>query len=229
MQSPRVSIEQVFRRFKRYMKMNDISTLIPDLVDSVFEGLKHLDMRGTFPIREYEFENEGTYSNKYIEAPNDFWSYERVFMNGVEIFPAMHNIKSKMCFGEFIQEGEIFWLPDVPQTFGLVYRAIETDDQGLPMVKEHYVDALAMQCVEDQTFGDYLSGKISKYVYDDVRQKSELAFRRARGAETMPSPELQRQINTWWNNWAYRKYDPNGNNLDHMVGVLCSSLSGGTL
>lgn len=185
------------------------------------EGEKKLHTKNTFDIGTYKYVNSGTYTSRFVTLPTDAMAIRDVWKGNVMIREAKHNDINLLCSGEFLIKGNKLWLSEVPETIVINYDKIVTDDDGLPMVLETHVNALAWYVIYHFDYAEYRKGNLNRSIMIDSKAEKDRAFRQARGADNMTDWKETKVINEN----LMRIYDP-GNFKSVMFGNTNSDFQG---
>jgi hypothetical protein len=85
-------------------------------------------------------------------------------------------------------------------TATIAYKALDTDNDGFPTIKQGHEDAVAQYIMWRYKSIEYYEGKIARYIVQDLEKRWYWLCGQARGKDNLPSEAEMKNVASYWNN-----------------------------
>lgn len=135
------------------------------------------------------------YASRFVILPIEAMAIRDVWMYNVRYNESHNNDINRLCKGEFLIKSNKIWFGSIPGKMTINYDKITVDEDGLPMVSESHVNALAWYIIFHLDYAEYRKGNLSRTIMQDSEEIKNRAFRQARGSDNMEDWKTTKIIN----------------------------------
>tara|TARA_R110001606_G_scaffold358971_1_gene510719 strand:+ start:1166 stop:1765 length:600 start_codon:yes stop_codon:yes gene_type:complete len=190
-----VSVKRVIGNVARNLGLNNPSEHLESFIEWAFEAEQKIGSFSTFTDKELDL----TVSASKSLLPSDMIKLidvkGRTFME-----PTQKTFKGDANGDKYWIVGSYIHFSNVSSgTVKIAYKALNTDEEGFPTIKEGHEDAVAQYIMWRHKSIEYYNGKIARYIVQDLEKRWYWLCAQARGNDNLPSEVEMRNIAKYWN------------------------------
>jgi len=195
MEAQLVSLRRVLATIEDYTQDRTYQKNMATIANIIFEGEKKLHTEQSFARRDETWEAPEGHAMRWIPYPENAIWVEHVYVNGVRLNPSNNHSKDLLTNGEFLRDVDKIWFAFIPSKVRMTCKFQPVGEDGLPMVSENHVDALAWWVIYHLDYAEYRKQKLPRRIFMDTKALKDKAMRQARGSDNMPNWMQNRIVN----------------------------------
>jgi len=172
----------------------------------VVEAQKKLNTTETFSVTDVEWTAPESYASRFVPWPDKALQIRKIIIGGNQYFESKYSSVNMISSNEFFVKDNKIWFSFIPSKVVMNCAMIPVDADGLPMVNENHVEAIARYIIFTKDYAEFRKGNIPRLVYKETELLKNKAFRQARGADNMPTWEENKRANQQLGNMYSRYY-----------------------
>ena len=190
-----VSVKRIIGNVARNLGLNNPSENIEAFIEWAFEAEEKIGSFSTFTDKELAL---NVVDNKAL-LPADLMTL--IDVKGITFMePTQKTFKSDSSGSKYWIVGSYIHFSSVSSgTVNIAYKALDTDSDGYPTIKQGHEDAVAQYIMWRYKSIEYYNGKIARYIVQDLEKRWYWLCAQARGKDNLPSEAEMRNIAKYWN------------------------------
>jgi hypothetical protein len=190
-----ISVKRIIGNVARNLGLNNPSENIEAFIEWAFEAEEKIGSFSTFTDKEFAL---SVTDNKAL-LPTDLITLIDVKGNTL-MEPTQKTFKSDSLGDKYWIVGSYIHFTSVSSgTVDIAYKALDTDEEGFPTIKQGHEDAVAQYIMWRYKSIEYYNGKIARYIVQDLEKRWYWLCAQARGKDNLPSESEMRNIAKYWN------------------------------
>lgn len=192
-----ISVKRIIGNVARNLGLNNPSEYLESFIEWAFEAEQKIGSFNTFLEKEAAL----TVSGSKALLPSDLIKLIDVKnSNDVLMEPTQKTFKGDASGDKYWIVGSYIHFVSISDgTAHIAYKALDTDSDGFPTIKQGHEDAVAQYIMWRHKSIEYYNGKIARYIVKDLEQRWYWLCAQARGNDNLPSESEMRNIAKYWN------------------------------
>lgn len=190
-----VSVKRIIGNVARNLGLNNPSEHIESFIEWAFEAEEKIGSFSTFTDKEFAL----TVTDSKALLPTDLMTL--IDVKGITFMePTQKTFKADSSGSKYWIVGSYIHFSNVSSgTVNIAYKALDTDSDGYPTIKQGHEDAVAQYIMWRFKSIEYYNGKIARYIVQDLEKRWYWLCGQARGKDNLPSEAEMRNIAKYWN------------------------------
>tara|TARA_R110000744_G_C19329232_1_gene558409 strand:+ start:1202 stop:1801 length:600 start_codon:yes stop_codon:yes gene_type:complete len=190
-----VSVKRIIGNVARNLGLNNPSEHLESFIEWAFEAEQKIGSFSTFTDKEADL----VVSASKSLLPSDMIKLIDVKGNSF-MEPTQKTFKGDSTGDKYWIVGSYIHFSNVSSgTVRIAYKALNTDEEGFPTIKEGHEDAVAQYIMWRHKSIEYYNGKIARYIVQDLEKRWYWLCGQARGSDNLPSEAEMKNIAGYWN------------------------------
>tara|TARA_Y100000356_G_C11261324_1_gene293793 strand:+ start:324 stop:944 length:621 start_codon:yes stop_codon:yes gene_type:complete len=193
-----ISVKRIIGNVARNLGLNNPSEYLESFIEWAFEAEQKIGSFNTF------IDKEATLNvvTSRAQLPLDLVKLVDVKGgNNVLMEPTQKTFKGDASGHKYWIVGNFIHFVNIDSGEAHIsYKALDTDADGFPTIKQGHEDAVAQYIMWRHKSIEYYNGKIARYIVKDLEQRWYWLCAQARGNDNLPSESEMRNIAKYWNN-----------------------------
>lgn len=198
-----VSVRRIIGNVARNLGLSNPSEHLEAFVEWAFEAEQKIGSFNTFIDKEVDL----SVSNSKALLPSDL--IKLIDVKGANdnfLQPTQKTFKGDASGDKYWIVGSYIHFANISSgTAKLAYKALDTDDEGFPTIKQGHEDAVAQYIMWRYKSIEYYEGKIARYIVKDLEQRWYWLCAQARGNDNLPSESEMKNIASYWNTFIVER------------------------
>lgn len=198
-----VSVRRIIGNVARNLGLSNPSEHLEAFVEWAFEAEQKIGSFNTFIDKEVDLSVSGS---KAL-LPSDL--IKLIDVKGANdnfLQPTQKTFKGDASGDKYWIVGSYIHFANISSgTAKLAYKALDTDDEGFPTIKQGHEDAVAQYIMWRYKSIEYYEGKIARYIVKDLEQRWYWLCAQARGNDNLPSESEMKNIASYWNTFIVER------------------------
>jgi len=192
-----ISVKRIIGNVARNLGLNNPSEHLESFIEWAFEAEQKIGSFNTFLDKEIAL----TVTAGKALLPSDLIKLIDVKnSNDVLMEPTQKTFKGDASGDKYWIVGNYIHFVNLSSgTVHVAYKALDTDSEGFPTIKQGHEDAVAQYIMWRHKSIEYYDGKIARYIVQDLEKRWYWLCAQARGNDNLPSEAEMRDIATYWN------------------------------
>tara|TARA_R110002012_G_scaffold247367_2_gene423047 strand:+ start:192 stop:812 length:621 start_codon:yes stop_codon:yes gene_type:complete len=192
-----ISVKRIIGNVARNLGLDNPSEHLESFIEWAFEAEQKIGSFNTFTDKEAAL----TVSANKSLLPSDLIKLIDVKnSNDVLMEPTQKTFKGDASGDKYWIVGSYIHFVNVSSgTAYIAYKALNTDSDGFPTIKQGHEDAVAQYIMWRYKSIEYYNGKIARYIVQDLEKRWYWLCAQARGNDNLPSEAEMRNIAKYWN------------------------------
>lgn len=198
-----VSVRRIIGNVARNLGLSNPSEHLEAFVEWAFEAEQKIGSFNTFIDKEVDL----SVSNSKALLPSDL--IKLIDVKGANdnfLQPTQKTFKGDASGDKYWIVGSYIHFANISSgTAKLAYKALDTDDEGFPTIKQGHEDAVAQYIMWRYKSIEYYEGKIARYIVKDLEERWYWLCAQARGNDNLPSESEMKNIASYWNTFIVER------------------------
>ena len=192
-----ISVKRIIGNVARNLGINNPSEHLESFIEWAFEAEQKIGSFDTFIDKEEPLKVS---SNKALLPPDLIKLVDVKGGNGNLMEPTQKTFKGDASGDKYWIVGSYIHFVNISSgAASISYKALDTDDEGFPTIKQGHEDAVAQYIMWRYKSIEYYNGKIARYIVQDLEKRWYWLCAQARGNDNLPSEAEMRNIAKYWN------------------------------
>ena len=192
-----ISVKRIIGNVARNLGVDNPSEHYESFIEWAFEAEQKIGSFTTFIEKEATL----TVSQNKALLPSDLIKLIDVKnSNNILMEPTQKTFKDDAVGDKYWLVGNYIHFVNISDgSASIAYKALDTDADGFPTIKQGHEDAVAQYIMWRHKSIDYYNGKVARYVVSDLEKRWYWLCAQARGNDNLPSESEMRNIASYWN------------------------------
>tara|TARA_R110002012_G_scaffold243968_1_gene418681 strand:+ start:236 stop:841 length:606 start_codon:yes stop_codon:yes gene_type:complete len=192
-----ISVKRIIGNVARNLGLENPSEHYEAFIEWAFEAEQKIGSFNTFIDKEVAL---SVNDNKSL-LPTDLIKLIDVKnSNDIHMEPTQKTFKGDASGDKYWIVGSYIHFVSIKNgTAYIAYKALDTDSEGFPTIKQGHEDAVAQYIMWRHKSIDYYNGKVARYVVSDLEKRWYWLCAQARGNDNLPSEAEMKNIASYWN------------------------------
>jgi hypothetical protein len=192
-----VSVRRIVGNVARNLGLSNPSEHLEAFIEWAFEAEQKIGSFTTFTEKESLL----TVSGSKALLPTDLIKLIDVKGSNDNLLqPTQKTFKADASGDKYWIVGDYIHFASVSSgTASIAYKALNTDEEGFPTIKQGHEDAVAQYIMWRYKSIEYYEGKIARYIVQDLEKRWYWLCGQARGNDNLPSEAELKNIASYWN------------------------------
>ncbi len=194
-----ISVKRIVGNVARNLGLSNPSEHLESFIEWAFEAEEKIGSFSTF----IDTETSLSVSDGKALLPTSLMKLIDVKgSNGNFMQPTQKTFKGDASGDKYWIVGSYIHFANVTSgTVTIAYKALDTDDDGFPTIKQGHEDAVAQYIMWRHKSIEYYEGKIARYIVQDLEKRWYWLCGQARGKDNLPSEAEMKNVASYWNNF----------------------------
>jgi hypothetical protein len=194
-----ISVKRIVSNVARNLGLSNPSEHLESFIEWAFEAEEKIGSFSTF----IDTETVLTVSSGKAFLPSSLMKLIDVKgSNGNFMQPTQKTFKGDASGDKYWIVGSYIHFANITSgTATIAYKALDTDNDGFPTIKQGHEDAVAQYIMWRYKSIEYYEGKIARYIVQDLEKRWYWLCGQARGKDNLPSEAEMKNVASYWNNF----------------------------
>lgn len=194
-----ISVKRIVSNVARNLGLSNPSEHLESFIEWAFEAEEKIGSFSTF----IDTETVLTVSSGKALLPSSLMKLIDVKgSNGNFMQPTQKTFKGDASGDKYWIVGSYIHFANITSgTATIAYKALDTDNDGFPTIKQGHEDAVAQYIMWRYKSIEYYEGKIARYIVQDLEKRWYWLCGQARGKDNLPSEVEMKNVASYWNNF----------------------------
>jgi hypothetical protein len=194
-----ISVKRIVGNVARNLGLSNPSEHLESFIEWAFEAEEKIGSFSTF----IDTETVLTVSSGKALLPSSLMKLIDVKgSNGNFMQPTQKTFKGDASGDKYWIVGSYIHFANITSgTATIAYKALDTDNDGFPTIKQGHEDAVAQYIMWRYKSIEYYEGKIARYIVQDLEKRWYWLCGQARGKDNLPSEAEMKNVASYWNNF----------------------------
>jgi hypothetical protein len=194
-----ISVKRIVSNVARNLGLSNPSEHLESFIEWAFEAEEKIGSFSTF----IDTETVLTVSSGKALLPSSLMKLIDVKgSNGNFMQPTQKTFKGDASGDKYWIVGSYIHFANITSgTATIAYKALDTDNDGFPTIKQGHEDAVAQYIMWRYKSIEYYEGKIARYIVQDLEKRWYWLCGQARGKDNLPSEAEMKNVASYWNNF----------------------------
>jgi len=192
-----ISVKRIIGNVARNLGLSNPSEHLESFIEWAFEAEQKIGSFTTFTDKEATL---SVSSNKALLPADLIKLVDVKGGNNNKMEPTQKTFKGDASGDKYWIVGSYIHFVNISSGDAYIsYKALNTDDNGFPTIKQGHEDAVAQYIMWRYKSIEYYNGKIARYIVQDLEKRWYWLCAQARGNDNLPSEAEMRNIAKYWN------------------------------
>jgi hypothetical protein len=194
-----ISVKRIVGNVARNLGLSNPSEHLESFIEWAFEAEEKIGSFSTF----IDTETVLTVASGKALLPTSLMKLIDVkSSNGNFMQPTQKTFKGDASGDKYWIVGSYIHFANITSgTVTIAYKALDTDSDGFPTIKQGHEDAVAQYIMWRYKSIEYYEGKIARYIVQDLEKRWYWLCGQARGKDNLPSEAEMKNVASYWNNF----------------------------